>query len=69
MDDLILNMLINWKTVGSSISKLNEEQSLEAMNYEMLTKRRKIVVERLHMRYSGLKAKRERGELMRACNT
>lgn len=65
MDDSMLNILLNWKIFISSVNTLNEEQALEMMNYELLTKRRKKVVERLHMRYSGLKVKRERDELLR----
>lgn len=65
MDDSLLNILLNWKTFGSNVGTLTEDQALEMMNYELLTKRRKMVVERLHMRYSGLKVKREREELLR----
>lgn len=65
MEDSMLNILRNWKTLGATVGTLTEEQSLDLLNYELLTKRRKNVVERLHMRYSGLKVKREREELLR----
>lgn len=65
MEDSMLNILRNWKTLGATVGTLTEEQSLDLLNYELLTKRRKNVVERLHMRHSGLKVKREREELLR----
>ena len=58
MDDSLMAILRNWKTLGSAVGNLTEEQSLDLLNYELLTKRRKNTVERLHMRYSGLKVKR-----------
>ena len=65
MEDSMLHLLSNWKTLAANVGELTEDQSLDLLNYELLTKRRQNVVERLHMRHSGLKVKREREELLR----
>lgn len=65
MDDSLVALLSGWKVLGAQIGTLTEEQSLDLLNYELLTKRRKNIVERLHMRHSSLRVKREREELLR----
>ena len=65
MDDALVKIMSSWNILSANMHTLSEEQVFDLMNYELLTKRRRVVVERLHMRYSGLKAKREREELLR----
>jgi hypothetical protein len=62
----ILNMtLSNWTTLTGMLSSLREDQVKILLDEEMgRDKPRAAFVERLHQRYSSLRMRRERDELL-----
>ncbi len=60
MNDMILK---NWHTLNSLLTQLREDQVKELLDYEFDHQRRKMMLLRLHQRYSTLRNLRERKEL------
>lgn len=66
MNKSLMLMLNNWRDLNEGMSELREDQIKEMLDYEMVNEQRKTVIERLHQRYTTLRAKRERAELIGA---
>lgn len=54
-----------WRAMLARIGDLTEQQLVEAINLEVSIYRRKIVINRLHQRYSKMRAARERALLLK----
>lgn len=61
----VLNAIKSWRGLNAVLKNLNEQEVLELLNAEDVGERRGTVLERLHQRYTMLRAVRERDELMR----
>lgn len=66
MNKILMLILNNWRDLNEGMSELREDQIKEMLDYEMVNEQRKTVIERLHQRYTTLRAKRERAELIGA---
>ena len=55
---------MNWRELNQKLNLLSEEQVLQLLNDERIGARRVTVLERLHQRYTMLRAQRERQELL-----
>lgn len=56
---------MNWRELNAKLSLLSEEQVLQMLTEERQGARRVTVLQRLHQRYTMLRAARERIELMK----
>jgi hypothetical protein len=56
---------MNWRTLNKELNLYSEEQVLQMLNEERVGARRVTFLERLHQRYTMLRASRERVELMK----
>lgn len=54
----------SWRSLNRRLNAMTEDEVKEALVVEMATERRVTVVERLHQRFTALRATRERLELM-----
>ena len=54
----------SWRSLNRRLNAMTEDEVKEALLAEMATERRVTVVERLHQRFTALRATRERLELM-----
>lgn len=54
----------SWRSLNRRLNAMNEDEVKEALLAEMAGERRVTVVERLHQRFTALRATRERLELM-----
>ena len=67
MNKILKEVISSWRSLNETLNELREDQVLEMLNYELESSEpRKTVVERLHQRYTILRAQRERAELMTA---
>lgn len=57
-------VITSWKELISVLGTLSEQELKDTINFEVSTYKRKNVIARLHQRYTKLKAKREREELI-----
>ena len=64
MNKALLVVLHNWTSLQFSLTDLREDQVKELLDYELENSKRPSFVERLHQRYSVLRAARERAELL-----
>ena len=64
MNDNLVGALKDWPTLNTQLSQLSEADLHSLINYECSTNHRKVYIERLHQRYSILRTKREREELI-----
>jgi hypothetical protein len=55
----------NWRKLNKELALLSEEQVLTLLNEERAGRRRLSILERLHQRYTTLRAARERMELLK----
>lgn len=55
----------NWRKLNKDLPLMSEDQVLEMLNQERSGPRRVSVLERLHQRYTTLRAARERREILR----
>ncbi len=63
MEQEVLNYALkNWRNLNEVVGKLREDQLKYLIETEMKTERRWTVVERLHQRYTTVRAARERKE-------
>ncbi len=58
-------MALSWRRLNEVLSHLTEEQVLNLLNEERQLFRRVTILERLHQRYTMLRAARERMELLK----
>ena len=58
-------MALSWRKLNEDLAGLSEEQVLRMLEDERITHRRATVLERLHQRYTMLRASRERIELLK----
>lgn len=56
---------MNWRELNQKINLLTEEQVLQMLNNERTGARRVTMLQRLHQRYTMLRAARERVELLK----
>ena len=68
MNEQSLKALKNWRVFNDELNAFTESEVLEMLEYELLNENRKTFVERLHQRYSTLRAARERANLMEKFN-
>lgn len=57
--------MLSWRKLNEKLSAMTEEQVLEMLETERLTTKRVTVLERLHQRYTTLRAARERAEILK----
>jgi hypothetical protein len=55
---------ITWRKLNSELRTFDEQKVLEMLTHERANARRVVVLERLHQRYTTLRASRERIELL-----
>lgn len=58
-------MQTNWRKLNKEINTLTEAQVLEMLNAERAGRKRVSILERLHQRYTVLRATRERIEILK----
>ena len=57
--------MLSWRKLNDQLSTMTEQQVLELLNAERHTGKRVTVLERLHQRYTTLRAARERAEILK----
>lgn len=57
-------MQITWRKLNSELKTFDEQKVLDMLNHERAHAKRVVVLERLHQRYTMLRASRERIELL-----
>lgn len=57
--------MLTWRKLNDQLSGMTEEQVLSTLNTERLIGKRVSVLERLHQRYTTLRAARERAEILK----
>jgi hypothetical protein len=62
--ELAARCLGHWAVVSKTVGSLTEEQIHQLIKFELVNKQRPEVLKRLHQRYSTLRAKREREQLL-----
>lgn len=55
---------LNWRTLNDTINTLTEEEVLALLNQEREISKRVSMLQRLHQRYTALRASRERIEIL-----
>jgi hypothetical protein len=55
---------ITWRKLNSELRTFDEQKVLEMLTHERANAKRVVVLERLHQRYTTLRASRERIELL-----
>jgi len=55
---------LTWRKLNEELKTFDEQKVLEMLTYERVNARRVVVLERLHQRYTTLRASRERIELL-----
>lgn len=58
-------MQTNWRKLNKELALLSEEQVLTLLEQERAGRRRLSILERLHQRYTTLRAARERMEILK----
>lgn len=57
--------MLSWRKLNDQLSTMTEQQVLDLLNAERQTAKRVTVLERLHQRYTTLRAARERAEILK----
>lgn len=57
-------MQLTWRKLNEELKTFDEQKVLEMLNHERANAKRVVVLERLHQRYTTLRASRERIELL-----
>ena len=57
--------MLSWRKLNDQLSTMSEEQVLDLLTNERQTGKRVTVLERLHQRYTTLRAARERAEILK----
>jgi hypothetical protein len=55
---------ITWRKLNSELKTFDEQKVLDMLTHERTNAKRVVVLERLHQRYTTLRASRERIELL-----
>jgi hypothetical protein len=55
---------ITWRKLNSELRTFDEQKVLDMLTHERANAKRVVVLERLHQRYTTLRASRERIELL-----
>jgi len=55
---------LTWRKLNEELKTFDEQKVLEMLTHERANARRVVVLERLHQRYTTLRASRERIELL-----
>jgi hypothetical protein len=55
---------LNWRTLNDTTNSLTEEEVLALLNQEREISKRVSMLQRLHQRYTSLRASRERIEIL-----
>lgn len=56
---------LNWRSLNATLNDKTEEEVLELLNHERQSERRISMLQRLHQRYTILRAARERVEIIK----
>lgn len=56
---------LNWRSLNATINELSEEEVFALLAKERAGERRISMLQRLHQRYSALRASRERVEILK----
>jgi len=56
---------MNWRELNQKLNLMTEDQVLQMLNDERIGARRVTILERLHQRYTMLRAARERVEILK----
>jgi hypothetical protein len=59
---------LTWRKLNAELKTLDETKVLEMLNHEINSAKRVSVLERLHQRYTALRASRERIEILKGAN-
>lgn len=57
--------MLSWRKLNDQLATMSERQVLDMLENERATTKRITVLERLHQRYSTLRAARERAEILK----
>ena len=57
--------MLSWRKLNDQLSTMTEQQVLDMLNDERQNGKRVTVLERLHQRYTTLRAARERVEILK----
>lgn len=57
-------MQLTWRKLNEELKTFDEQKVLEMLTHERVNAKRVVVLERLHQRYTTLRASRERIELL-----
>jgi hypothetical protein len=57
--------MLTWRKLNDKLALMSEEDVLSLLNLERATTKRVTVLERLHQRYTTLRAARERQEILK----
>ena len=57
--------MLSWRKLNDQLSTMTEAQVLDLLNAERQHGKRVTVLERLHQRYTTLRAARERAEILK----
>lgn len=57
--------MLSWRKLNDQLSTMTEQQVLDLLINERQTGKRVTVLERLHQRYTTLRAARERAEILK----
>jgi len=57
--------MLTWRKLNDQLALMSEEDVLALLNLERASTKRVSVLERLHQRYSTLRAARERQEILK----
>ena len=60
MNTKLTLVLDTWRSLNASLQQLKEAEVLEMLEHERQHKHRKVFLQRLHQRYTMLRAARER---------
>ena len=58
-------MTFSWRKLNDKLSTMTEQEVLALLDHERQTSKRVTVLERLHQRYTTLRAARERAEILK----
>lgn len=58
-------MTFSWRKLNDKLSTMTEQEVLALLDNERQTSKRVTVLERLHQRYTTLRAARERAEILK----
>ena len=58
-------MTLSWRKLNDKLSTMSESEVLAMLTEERQTSKRVTVLERLHQRYTTLRAARERAEILK----